>query len=85
MISDAQLAPLLRAAGEGEIILAGALLPGLSDEQIAWVVMENVKDKRGRHRLTLHAYYHDVFVVSKVVTVAPEADKLTWGATGVKT
>ena len=83
MISDAQLAPILRGAGEGEIILAGRLLPGLTPEEIAWVVMENVKDKRGRHRVTLHAYFKDVFVVSKVVTVAPQADKLTWGATKV--
>lgn len=83
MIKDSTLAPLLRAAGEGEIILAGDFLPGLAKEQIAWVVIENVKDKRGRHRITLHAYFKDVFIVSKVVTVAREADKLTWGASKV--
>lgn len=79
MIADAALAPLLNEAAEGEVIVAGGLLKGLSDDEIAWVVIENVPMGNYR-RVTLHAYWRDVFVVSKVAKV--NGDKIAWGATG---
>lgn len=83
MISDRSLGTLIRDAGEGELILAGNLLPGLDDEQIAWVVMENVSAADER-RITLHAYVYDIFVVSKVVYVHKKNFSVRWGATEVK-
>ncbi len=45
---------------EGDLFEAGALLPGLdSKEPICWKVLE-----RWAGRLTLHAYYFDVFLFS---------------------
>lgn len=85
MISNDALIPLLRDAGEGEIVLAGTLLKGLSAEQIAWVVMENYKDDQGT-RITLHAYWHDIFIVSKIVWIhtGPSGNEtLSWGASHV--
>lgn len=78
MIRDAELIDALLEAGEGEMIMAGKLLRGLSDEDIAWVVIESVATPEGV-RVTLHAYWHDIFVVSKVVTI--KNSKLVWGAT----
>jgi hypothetical protein len=83
VIKDTALGKLIRDAGEGELILAGTLLPGLDDEQIAWVVMENVSAADER-RITLHAYVYDIFVVSKVVYVHKKNFSVRWGATEVK-
>ncbi len=81
MIADNQLAPILREAAEGEMIMAGTLLKGLSDEEIAWVVIENVIEGKW-HRVTLHAYWHDIFVVSKVVRVGTSVGGgIEWGVT----
>ncbi len=79
MILDKDLAPVLRASAEGEMIMAGQILKGLSTEEIAWVVVENVYD-HGAQRITMHAYWHNIFMVSKVVKVNAD-DTLTWGAT----
>lgn len=81
MITDKALIPILRDAGEGEIILAGHLLAGLSEEQIAWVVQENHQRVDKAHRITLHGYWHDVFIVSKVCVVYK--DRIEWGNTEV--
>lgn len=78
MISDSALAPILQAAGEGEMVMAGKLLKGISAEDIAWVVIESVP-MHSVTRVTLHAYWHDIFVVSKVVTI--QDNTLIWGAT----
>jgi hypothetical protein len=83
VISNDALAPLLRDAGEGEIIVAGTLLPGLGNEQIHWVVIENVSAADER-RITLHAYLHDIFIVSKVVFVHKRNNGINWGVTGVQ-
>jgi len=79
MIRDEELLPLLVDAKEGDMITAGKLLSGLSDENIAWVVIESVH-LHNKTRVTLHAYWHDIFVVSKVVSVI-DGTKLHWGAT----
>ena len=83
MITDTALAPILRDAAEGEIVVTGTLLPGLSGEQLHWVVMENVTTDEGEQRVTLHGYFYDIFVVSKVVFVHPERNQLQWGRTEV--
>ena len=59
------------------MIMAGTILKGLTTEEIAWVVLEAADVDEGR-RFTLHGYWHDIFVVSKVVTLAPD-DTLIWG------
>jgi hypothetical protein len=79
MITDKALLPLLISAKEGDIILAGTLLRGISDEQIAWRVIE-VAQLHNRTRVTLHAYWHDIFIVSKVVSVT-DGNNLQWGVT----
>lgn len=85
MIPNNELIPILREAGEGEIILAGELLSGLSDEKIAWVVQENHKRVDKAHRITLHGYWHDVFIVSKVCVIgAATGSGIEWGKTEVK-
>jgi len=76
VITNEELAPILRDINEGEVILAGKLLRGISQEEIAWQVIEKVNSEGGM-RVTLHAYWHDVFIVSKVVTVYPD-DTLVW-------
>ena len=80
MITDSALAAVFSTLEEGEMIMAGTLLKGLSTEEIAWVVIETVDTDEGA-RITLHAYWHDIFVVSKVVTINPDDAKLTWGVT----
>ncbi len=77
IVSDKELVKYLKISGEGEMIIAGTILKGLSDEEIAWVVLEIAEVKAGK-RFTLHAYWHDIFVVSKVVTLTPD-DQLKWG------
>lgn len=79
MIRDEELIPLLVGATEGDMITAGTLLKGLSDERIAWVVIE-VVHLHNKTRVTLHAYWHDIFVVSKVVSVI-DGTQIHWGAT----
>ena len=82
MISDSELFDALLDANEGEMIMAGTLLKGLSTEEIAWVVMETIVGVPGGGvRVTLHAYWHSVFVVSKVVTL--RGSTLIWGVTTV--
>jgi hypothetical protein len=61
--------------------MAGTLLKGLSDEKIAWVVIENVPDG-ACNRITLHAYWHNIFVVSKVVRVMAGTE-IFWGVTEI--
>jgi hypothetical protein len=81
MIPNNELIPVLREAAEGEMIMAGTLLKGVSDEEIAWVVIETVPEGSW-HRVTLHAYWHDIFVVSKVVQVsAIVGGGIKWGTT----
>ena len=79
MIRDEELIPLLVDAQEGDMLTAGKLLGGLSDENIAWVVIETVP-QHNAVRVTLHAYWHDIFVISKVVKVI-NGTELFWGAT----
>ena len=79
MIKDDVLLKHLSAAKEGDIITAGKLLKGVSDERIAWKVIESVK-MYNKTRITLHAYWHDIFVVSKVVSIN-DGIQLYWGAT----
>lgn len=81
MIRDAALAPILRITEEGEMILKGKLLKGVSDEQIAWQIIEKV-NVNSDLRITLHAYWHDIFIVSKVVTIHQD-DTITWGVTKI--
>ena len=80
MILDNDLVPVLQSSAEGEMIMAGQILKGLSDEEIAWVVVESVESE-GKDRITLHAYWHNVFMVSKIVQVDIETGALTWGVT----
>jgi len=79
MISDRALAVLLRDSEEGEMILAGKLLKGIADEDIAWLIIEKA-ERDDMIRITMHAYWHDVFIVSKVVTLMPD-NVLRWGVT----
>ncbi len=78
-ISDTELAKVLRNTGQGEMLMAGNILKGLNKEEIAWVVLEAVEVDKDT-RFTLHAYWHDIFVVSKVVTLTPD-NTLEWGRT----
>ncbi len=77
--SDLELAHVLRNTGKGEMFMVGNILKGLNKEQIAWVVLEAVEVDKDT-RFTLHAYWHDIFVVSKVVTLTP-SNRLIWGRT----
>ena len=79
MITDKAMSTLLSSCTAGDIFLVGKLLMGISNEDIAWRVIERVDSIEGV-RLTLHAYWFDIFIVSKVVTVNPD-DTLTWGVT----
>lgn len=79
MISDTALIPILADAQEGDMFTAGKLLGGLSNENIAWVVIETVH-QHNKTRITLHAYWHDIFVISKVVNLI-DGTQLHWGAT----
>lgn len=79
MIRDEELAPLIATAKEGDMITAGKLLRGVSDEDIAWLVIE-VVHMHNRTRVTLHAYWHNIFVVSKVVSVI-DGTRIEWGVT----
>jgi len=79
MISDDALIPILADAAEGDMFTAGKLLGGLSNENIAWVVIETVQ-MHNKTRITLHAYWHDIFVISKVVNLI-DGTQLHWGAT----
>lgn len=81
MIFTEALAPLLRDAVEGEILVCGQVLKGLSAQAISWVVIEAVEESVFK-RITLHAYWHDVFLVSKVVRVHNTEPKLVWSVTG---
>jgi hypothetical protein len=81
MISDDALIPILASAEEGDMFMAGTLLKGLSDEKIAWQVIESVH-MHNKTRITLHAYWHDIFVISKVVSII-NGTQLHWGATKV--
>lgn len=80
MITDKEFAQALRDMGQGELVCVGEILSGLSNEQIAWMILEAVDCPVGI-RYTLHAYWHDIFVLSKVVVLTPD-DKLLWGNTG---
>ena len=80
MIKDSELAQVLRKTGQGEMIMVGQILKGLTTEEIAWVVLEIAKVEEGI-RFTLHGYWHDIFVVSKVVILTPD-DKLIWRNSG---
>lgn len=77
MISDAKLADVLRGVGQGEVIMTGTILRGISDQEMAWVVLEAV-EVGAVTRYTLHAYWHDIFVVSKIVSLTND-NKLIWG------
>jgi len=81
MITNKKLALVLRDTKEGDVILVGKLLRGVSEEEIAWKIIEKVNSEGGM-RITLHAYWHDVFIVSKVVTVYAD-DTLVWGVTKI--
>lgn len=81
MISDEQLLPRIIDAGEGDLIMAGNPLPGLSPDKMAWVVQESIH-LHNRTRITLHGYWHDVFVVSKVVNIY-DGTRIEWGETKV--
>jgi hypothetical protein len=79
LISTDALLPILLNTKEGDMFTAGTLLKGLSDETIAWVVIEQVyEDDTASIRITLHAYWHDIFVASKVVRILNETE-LQWG------
>lgn len=82
MISNKDLAPILRQAVEGEILMAGTLLKGISNEEVAWMVIETVHSGEWL-RVTLHAYWHNIFMVSKVVRINTITDDIEWGASGV--
>ena len=79
MITDDALIPVLSKMGEGDMFVAGTLLGGLTDEKIAWQVIE-VVHRHNSSRFTLHAYWHDIFVISKVVNLI-DGTQLHWGAT----
>jgi hypothetical protein len=81
MIRDEELLPLLATAKEGDMITAGKLLKGVSPENIAWVVIE-VVHMHNKTRITLHAYWHDIFIISKVVNVI-DGTKIIWGVTTI--
>lgn len=77
MIKDKELAKALRGMDEGEMILAGQLLKGISEEEIAWIIIEKVQ-QADQVRVTLHAYWNNVFVVSKVLRINPD-NSIQWG------
>ena len=72
-------AKTLRDTVEGEMILAGTLLKGLSKHDVAWVVIEKIQ-QADQLRVTLHAYWHDVFIVSKVLKINPD-NTIEWKET----
>ena len=80
MIKDKAMATLLSECAVDDMFLVGKLLTGISNEDIAWRVIEKVECIDGL-RITLHAYWFDVFIISKVVTVAPGTNELIWGVT----
>ena len=77
MITDKELAQALEKINQGEVVIAGTILKGLTDEEIAWVVLE-VSQQDDFTVYTLHAYWHDIFVVSKVVCLL-SGNRLNWG------
>jgi len=79
MITDRATAVLLRDSDEGDMILVGKLLKGISNQDIAWMIIEKVQ-RADMIRVTMHAYWYDVFIISKVVTVMPD-NTLKWGVT----
>lgn len=81
MITDDALIPILADTKEGDMFMAGTLLRGLSSEKIAWQVIESVH-MHNKTRITLHAYWHDIFVISKVVSII-DGTQLHWGTTRV--
>lgn len=81
MIKDAEFAKVLRKSEEGEMLIVGQLLKGISEEEIVWMLIEKVQ-QADQIRVTLHAYWHDVFIVSKVLRVNTD-DTIEWGATKI--
>lgn len=79
MIKDKAMSTLLLSCEVDDMFLVGKLLTGISTEDIAWRVIEKIQGADGM-RVTLHAYWFDVFIISKVVTVNPD-NTLTWGVT----
>lgn len=79
MINDDDFAKVLRKSDEGEMILVGQILKGISDQEIAWMIIEKVQ-QADQIRVTLHAYWHDVFIVSKVLRINTD-NTIEWGAT----
>lgn len=77
-VASSDFADMLTNCQKGDVFLLGTLLKGLSDEKIAWLVLERVATDASI-RVTLHAYWHDVFLVSKVVTLI--GSTLYWGDT----
>jgi hypothetical protein len=61
---------VLDALKEGDAVEGESLFPGLSSEPVVWKCLESVRTQVnivGRHRLTLHAYYRDVFIKSVII------------------
>lgn len=61
---------VLDALKEGDAVEGEPMFPGLSSEPVVWKVLESVRSQgkvAAQHRLTLHAYYQDVFIKAAVV------------------
>lgn len=56
---------------EGDLFELGDLMPGLnSGQKVVWACLENVAHNEvGTRRVTLHAYWHDVFLMAATVIV----------------
>lgn len=71
---------MITSLKEGSQFELGELLPGLDpDEPVVWDVLENVevKSEPPVSRMTLHAYYHEVFLLSASITYS-DLNPGTW-------
>lgn len=59
---------------EGDLFESNALLGGIDDEKIAWQVLEVVDgvalSGEPQHRITVHGYAHDVFLIAGTVKIS---------------
>lgn len=72
-VDIAKLLPLT----EGEQFELGALMPNLDagEERVVWEVLEKIQNGEAA-RLTLHAYYHGVFLFAATASILGE--KAAW-------
>jgi hypothetical protein len=77
MIANSVLATL----SEGDVFETPPLFPGLCNEPMAWKVLEHAEicgDPPRLYRVTIHGYYHDIYVCAAGVTFIEGATEATW-------